>query len=162
MKTLNEILNESLLDADFDVSAADVYTENIVNKINEITSSHHLKNYDKAVKELYGLLKSAAREQQPRNTSILKRLRTEDNTGIYISKELDVVHLFIWKFIKGSRPFRRYIQLKKQDDGSGLVYVCLPYLAALPTAVTPDMKETMVFLGPKAWDELESFWAKRY
>ena len=161
MKTLNEILNESLLDADFDVSVEDVYVDNIVNKINEITSSHHLKNYDKTVKELYKLLKSAAREQQSRNVSILKRLRTEDNTGIYISKELDVVHLFIWKFIKGSRPFRRYIQLKKQDDGSGLVYVCLPYLAALPTAVTPDMKETMVFLGSKAWNELESFWASR-
>ena len=161
MKTLNEILNESLLDADFDVSADDVYTENIVNKIIEITSSHHFKGYDKAVKELYSLLKSAAREQQARNVSILKRLRTEDSTGIYISEDPGVVHLIIWKFVKGSRPYRRYIQLRKQDDGSGLVYICLPHSAALPTAVTPKMKEAWVFLKPEAWDELGSFWASR-
>lgn len=161
MKTLNEILNESLLDADFDVGVEAVYAENIVNKIIEITSSHHLKGYDKTVKELYSLLKSAVREQQHRNVSILKRLRTEDSTGIYISEDPGVVHLIIWKFVKGSRPYRRYIQLKKQDDGSGLVYICLPYPADPPSTITPEMKKALVFLKPEAWDELESFWAKR-
>ena len=68
MKALNEILSESLLDADFDVSVEDVYADNITNKVIEIAASTIVKNYDKVVNELYDLLKSAARERQEQDT----------------------------------------------------------------------------------------------
>ena len=162
MKTLHEILSEDLLDTDFDIGVEDVYTENIVNKIIEITSSHHLKNHDKTVKELYNLLKGAAHERQEQDTpSILRRLRAKDNTSIYMFEELGVVHLFIQKLVRGSRPHRRDIQLKKQDDGSSLVYVSLARPVAPTTFVSRGMDETLVFLGPKVWNKLERFWASR-
>ena len=162
MKTLNEILNESLLDADFDVSVEDVYADNIVNKIIEITSSHHLKNYNKTVKELYSLLKSAARGRQEQDTpAILQRLRAKDNTSIFMFEELGVAHLFIQKLVRGSRPHKRDIQLRKQDDGSSSVYMSLAHPVAPATFVPREMDETLVFLGPKVWNKLESFWASR-
>ena len=76
MKSLNEILSESLLDADFDVGVEDIYADNITNKVIEIASSFTVKNYDKVVNELYDLLKSAARERQEQDTSsIIRKLR---------------------------------------------------------------------------------------
>ena len=36
MKTLNEILNESILDADFDIGVEDIYADNIISKVMEI------------------------------------------------------------------------------------------------------------------------------
>ena len=105
MKTLNEILNESLLDADFDVSAEDVYADNITNKVIEIASSTTVKNYDKVVNELYDLLKSAARERQEQDTSsIIRKLREEDNTGIFMSLRDDKAFLGFLGSVKNHRP----------------------------------------------------------
>ena len=142
------------MDADFDVGVEDIYADNITNKVIEIISSPHLKNSDKAIKELYDLLKNAAREQQPRNASILKRLRTEDNTSIFMSGEGDIVNIFIRRSVKGLRPLLRNIQLFKQANGSCRVYVYPARPVPHPSAMPQSMKETLVFLGPEVWDEI--------
>ena len=166
MKTLNEILNESLLDADFDVGVEDIYADNITNKVIEIISSPYLKNSDKVIKELYNLLKSAAREQQHQNVSILKRLRTEDNTSIFMSRtsgiqRRDMVNMFIRRFRKGMPPLLKNIQLFKQANGSSRVCVWPTRLVPHPAAEPQPMKETLVFSGPGVWDEIVNAYGQR-
>ena len=156
MKTLNEILNESLLDADFDVSVEDIYADNIVNKLTEIASVHKLKDHDKTVKELYNLLREAARKRQEQNTSsILRRLRMKDNTSVYMfSSNSNKVIIFIRRFVRGSLPYMLKLELFHRDDGSSRVYM-FDYMQVKHMGnVTPSMKETLVFLGPEVWDNL--------
>ena len=155
MKTLNEILNESLLDTDFDVSAEDVYVDNITNKVIEIASSTTVKNYDKTVNELYDLLKKAARTRQEQDTaSIMRKMREENNTCVYMGRGDKDVILFFLKFLKNHRPYLCYLQLFKQRDGTGRVYVLDWFPANTSVDVTGKTKETLVFLGPDVWDEV--------
>ena len=155
MKTLNEILSEGLLDADFDVGVEDVYADNIANKIIEIASSTAIKDYDKTVKELRDLLKNTAREQRDANISAMRRLRSKDNTSIFMSEAtLDVVNIFIRRFVKNPRPYLLHIRLVKQDDGSCQVYKYHWRPVNHVVAIGPVMKETLVFLGPEVWDDI--------
>ena len=156
MKTLNEILKESLLDADFDVGVEDIYADNITNKVIEIATSSTTKDYDKTVKELYDLLKKAARTRQEQDTSsIMRKMRAKDNTSVYMfPSDSNNVIIFIRKFRKGSRPLLRNIQLFKQANGSSRVYVYPTHPVPHPAVISQSMKETLAFLGPKAWDEI--------
>lgn len=155
MKTLNEILNEGLLDADFDVGVEDVYADNIANKIIEIASSTTIKDGDKTIKELRDLLKNAAREQQDANVSVMRRLRSKDNTSIYMSPETsDIVNIYIRRFVKNPRPYLLHIRLVKQDDGSCQVYKYHWRPVNHVVAITSAMKETLVFLEPGVWDDI--------
>ena len=105
MKTLNEILSEGLLDADFDVSVEDIYVDNITNKVIEIASSITVKNYDKVVNELYDLLKSAALERQEQDTSsIIRKIRAGDSTCIFMSRRDDKAFLGFLGSVKNHRP----------------------------------------------------------
>ena len=155
MKTLNEILNESLLDADFDVGVEDVYADNITNKIIEIASSTTIKDYDKTVKELRDLLKNTAKEQRDANISVMRRLRSKDNTNIFMGEETsDMVNIYIRRFVKNPRPYLLHIRLVKQDDGSCQVYKYHWRPVNHVVAIGPVMKETLVFLGLEVWDEI--------
>ena len=155
MKTLHEMLNESLLDADFDVSDEDVYVDNITSRIIEILSSKKFKNYDKTVKELRDLLKNAAREQRDANISAMRRLRSKDNTNIFMSEATpDMVNIYIRRFVKNPRPYLLHIRLVKQDDGSCQVYKYHWRPVNHVVAIGPLMKETLVFLEPELWDEV--------
>ena len=155
MKTLNEILSESLLDADFDVSVEDIYADNITNKVIEIASSHTVKNYDKVVNELYDLLKSAARERQEQDTaSIIRKIRAEDSTCIFMSREDKRTLLAFLSSVKNHRPYLCYLQLTKRSDGTGRVYALEGFPVNTSAVVTRKTKETMVFVGPEVWDEV--------
>ena len=155
MKTLNKILSESLLDADFDVGVEDVYADNITNKVIEIISSPYLKNSDKVIKELYNLLKSAAREQRDANISVMRRLRAKDNTSVHMDAGTsDMVNIYIRRFVKNPRPYLLHIRLVKQDDGSCQVYKYHWRPVNHVAAIGPLMKETLVFLEPRVWDEV--------
>ena len=155
MKTLNKILSESLLDADFDVSAEDVYVDNITNKVIEIASSRTVKNYDKVVNELYDLLKSAARERQEQDTSsIIRKMHAGDNTCIFMSREDKRALLAFLSSVKNHRPYLCYLQLTKRSDGTGRVYALEGFPVNTSAVVTRKTKETMVFLGPEVLDEV--------
>ena len=155
MKTLNEILNESLLDTDFDVSAEDVYVDNITNKVIEIASSITVKNYDKVVNELYDLLKCAARERQEQDTSsIIRKMHAGDNTCIFMSREDKRALLAFLSSVKNHRPYLCYLQLAKRSDGTGHVYTIGGLPVDTSAVVTRKTKETMVFLGPEVLDEV--------
>ena len=155
MKALAKILNESILDADFDVSVEDVYADNITNKVIEIASSTVIKDYDKTVKELRNLLKNAAREQRDANISAMRRLRSKDNTSIFMDAGTpDMVNIYIRRFVKNPRPYLLHIRLMKQDDGSCQVYKYHWRPVNHVVAIGPLMKETLVFLEPRVWDEV--------
>ena len=155
MKTLNKILSESLLDADFDVSAEDVYVDNITNKVIEIASSITVKNYDKVVNELYDLLKCAARERQEQDTSsIIRKMHAGDNTCIFMSREDKRALLAFLSSVKNHRPYLCYLQLTKRSDGTGRVYALEGFPVNTSAVVTRKTKETMVFLGPEVLDEV--------
>ena len=155
MKTLNEILSESLLDADFDVGVEDVYADNITNKVIEIASSITVKNYDKVVNELYDLLKSAARERQERDTSsIIRKIRAGDSTCIFMSRRDDKAVLAFLSSVKRHRPYLGYLQLAKRSDGAGRVYALEGVPVNTSAVVTRKTKETLVFLGPGVLDEV--------
>ena len=156
MKSLNEILSESILDADFDVSVEDIYADNITNKVIEILSSKKFKNYDKTVKELYDLLKSAARSRQEQDTSsIQRRFRSNDNISIYMEKEgAGFVSISIQKLIKRPQPTSIQLWLYKQEDGSCRTIPYLIHQASHLNKVTQNMKETLVFLKPELWDDI--------
>ena len=162
MKTLNKILSESLLDADFDVDAEDIYADNITNKVIEIATSDTTKDYDKTVKELYILLRGAARKRQEQDTSsILRRLRMTDNTNIYMTKMNGITDIFIRRFVKNHRPYLSHLQLFKRSDGSGLVYVLAHQPFNPSPVITRDMKETLVFLKPEVYDEIVNAYRHR-
>ena len=155
MKTLNEILNESLLDADFDVSVEDVYADNITNKVIEIASSITVKNYDKVVNELYDLLKSAARERQEQDTSsIIRKIRAGDSTCIFMSRRDNRALLGFLSSVKNHRPHLYHLGLAKRSDGTGRVYALGWWPVNTSAVVTSKTKETLVFLGPEVWDEV--------
>ena len=155
MKTLNEILSEGLLDADFDVSAEDVYVDNITNKVIEIASSRTVKNYDKVVNELYDLLKGAARERQEQDTSsIIRKIRAGDSTCIFMSRRDDKSVLAFLSSVKRHRPYLGYLQLAKRSDGAGHVYAMGGLPVNTSAVVTRKTKETLVFLGPEVLDEV--------
>ena len=155
MKTLNEILNEGLLDADFDVGVEDVYADNITNKIIEIASSTVIKDYDKTVKELRDLLKNAAREQRDANISAMRRLRSKDNTSIFMDAGTpDMDNIYIRRFVKNPRPYLLHIRLVKQEDGSCQVYKYHWRPVNHIVVIGPVMKETLVFLEPRVWDDI--------
>ena len=163
MKTLNEILSESLLDADFDVSVEDVYADNIVRKVIELISTHRFKSYDKTVKELYNLLKDAAREQHNQNISTIQKLRLEDNTKIYIQKPApNHICLNIRRFAKQPRLSGLLVELSSQVDGSCKTFIYTRNGDDMPKILSPEMKETIVFLAPGAWDEIETAYKKDY
>ena len=150
MKTLNEILNECLLDADFDIGVEDIYADNIANKIIEIASSSELEDYDRTVNELHDLLKNAAREQQDQNISIMRKLRMKDNTSAYMHKEdPNRTFLSIRRFVKNPRPLALIIALYKQTDGSCQVLLYSIHPTNHPSTITREMKETIVFLAPR-------------
>lgn len=155
MKTLNEILNESILDADFDVSVEDIYADNITNKVIEIASSFRVKNYDKVVNELYNLLKEAARKRQEQDTSsIIRKLREEDNACIFMSRRDDKAFLGFLGSVKNHRPHLYHLELAKQSDGAGRVYALGWWPVNTSAVVTSKTKETLVFLGPGVLDEI--------
>ena len=155
MKTLNEILNESLLDTDFDVSAEDIYADNITNKVIEIASSTTVKNYDKVVNELYDLLKSAARERQEQDTSsIIRKMHAGDSTCIFMSRRDNKAILAFLSSVKRHRPYLGYLQLAKRSDGAGHVYALGWWPVNASAVVTSKTKETLVFLGPEVVDEV--------
>ena len=155
MKTLNEILNEGLLDDDFDVGVEDVYADNITNKIIEIASSTVIKDYDKTVKELRDLLKNAAREQRDANISAMRRLRSKDNTSIFMDAGTpDMDNIYIRRFVKNPRPYLLHIRLVKQEDGSCQVYKYHWRPVNHIVVIGPVMKETLVFLEPRVWDDI--------
>ena len=162
MKTLNEILSESLLDADFDVSVVDVYADNIVRKVIELISTPRFKSYDKTTKELYNLLKNAAREQHNQNISTIQKLRSEDNTKIYIQKPApNRLCLNIRRVVKKPRLSGLLVELSPQVDGSCRTFIFTRNGDDMPKILSPEMKETLVFLRPEVWDEIETAYKKR-
>ena len=155
MKTLNEILSESLLDADFDVSVEDIYVDNITNKVIEIASSFTVKNYDKVVNELYDLLKKAASKRQEQDTaSIIRKIRAEDSTCIFMSQEDNDTFLSFLSSVKYHRPYLMHIRISKRGDGTGRVCVLGWFPVNLSAVVTRKTKATLAFLGPEVWDEV--------
>lgn len=155
MKTLHEILNESILDADFDVSDEDVYVDNITSRIIEILSSSKFKNYDKTVKELYDLLKSVARKQQAQDANIMKKLRTEGNISIYMyTSGPENTILSIQHQDKPFRTLQLRIWLYRQENGSGHTRTSMIHPTAPIRSLDRDLKETLVFLRPGDWDEI--------
>ena len=163
MKPLHKILSEGLLDTDFDVGVEDVYADNIANKIIEIASVRELEDYDRTVNELHNLLKSAAREQQDQNISIMRKLRMKDNTSVYMHKEgPDRTFLSLRRFVKNPRPLALIIALHKQTDGSCQVLLYSIHPTNHPSTITREMKETIVFLAPEVWDDVEDAYKNRY
>ena len=161
MKTLHEILNEGLLDADFDVSVEDVYVDNITNRIIEILSSSKFKNYDKTVKELHDSLKSVARKQQAQDANIMKKLRTEGNTGTYMySSGPETTILFIQHQDKPFRTLQLRIWLYRQEDGSGRTRTSMIHPTNPIRSLDRDLKEVLVFLGPGDWNEIVQAYMK--
>ena len=156
MKSLNEILSESLLDTDFDVSVEDIYADNITNKVIEIATSTIIKNYDKTVKELYDLLRNVARKRRDSNISIMQRLRSKDNTNIFMREGHRVTNIYIQRLIKNPYPYLLRIQLFKQDDGSCHAYKYNWRPVNHVAGISSAMKETLVFLAPRVWDEIVS------
>ena len=156
MKSLNEILSESILDADFDVSVEDIYADNIISKVIEIMSARKFKDYDKIVKELHDLLKSAARSRQEQDTSsIQRRFRSNDNISIYMEKEgAGFASISIQKLVKRPQPTSIQLWLYKQEDGSCRTLPYLIHQASHLNKVTQNMKETLVFLKPELWDDI--------
>ena len=155
MKTLNEILNESLLDADFDIGVEDIYVDNITNKVIEIASSTTIKDYDKTVKELYDLLKKAARVRQEQDaSSIIRKMHAGDNTCIFMSREDKRALLAFLSSVKNHRPYLCYLQLTKRGDGTCRVYALEGFPVNTSAVVTRKTKETLVFVGPEVWDEV--------
>ena len=156
MKTLNEILNESLLDADFDVGVEDIYADNIISKVLEIMSTRKFKDYDKIVKELHDLLKAAARGRQEQDaSSIQRRFRSNDNISIYMEKEgAGFTSISIQKLIKRPQPTSIQLGLYKQEDGSCKTLLYLIHQAIHLNKVTQNMKETLVFLKPELRDDI--------
>ena len=162
MKTLNEILSESLLDADFDVGVEDIYADNITNKVIEIASSTTVKNYDKVVNELYDLLKSAARERQEQDTSsIIRKIRAGDSTCIFMSRRDDKAFLGFLGSVKNHRPHLYHMELAKRSDGAGRVYALGWWPVNTSAVVTSKTKETLVFLRPEVLDEIIKACEKR-
>ena len=162
MKALAKILSESILDADFDIGVEDIYADNITNKIIEIATSSTTKDYDKTVKELYNLLRGAARKRPEQDTpSIQKRLRMTDNTNIYMTEMNGITDIFIRKFVKNHRPYLSHLQLFKRSDGSGLVYVLAHQPFNPSPTITRDMKETLVFLKPEVYDDIVNAYGQR-
>lgn len=162
MKTLNEILKESLLDADFDIGAEDIYADNIVRKVIELVSTPRFKSYDKTTKELYNLLKDAAREQHNQNTSTIQKLRSEDNTKIYIQKPApNHLCLNIRRSVKQPRLSGLLVELSSQVDGSCRTFIYTRNGDDMPKILSPEMKETIVFLAPEVWDEIVTAYKKR-
>ena len=162
MKTLNEILSESLLDADFDIGVEDIYADNIVRKVIELISTYRFKSYDKTTKELYNLLKSAAREQHGQNTSTIQKLRSEDNTKIYIQKPApNRLCLNIRRSVKQPRLSGLLVELSLQVDGSCRTFIYTRNGDDMPKILDPEIKETLVFLGPGVWDEIVTAYKKR-
>ena len=155
MKTLNEILKESLLDADFDVSVEDVAVDNITNRIIEILSSGKFKNYDKTVKELRDLLKNTARKQQAQNANIMQKLRTEGNISIcmYSSGTLHTT-ISIQNQDKLHRVLQLRIWLYRGEDGSGSTGTSMIQPSNVIRSLDRDLKETLVFLKPGGWNEI--------
>ena len=155
MKTLNKILSESLLDADFDVSVEDVYVDNITNKVIEIATSTTVKNYDKVVNELYDLLKKVASKRQEQDTtSIIRKLREGNNTCMYMGQEDKRTFLNFLSSVKNHRSYLYRLQLDKRSDGTGRVYKFGWFQVNTSAIVTSKTKETLVFLGPEVWDEV--------
>ena len=156
MKSLNEILSESLLDADFDIGVEDIYADNIISKVIEIMSVRKFKDYDKIVKELHDLLKSAARSRQEQDaSSIQRRFRSNDNISIYMEKEgAGFTSTSIQKLIKRPQPTSIQLWLYKQEDGSCRTLPYLIHQASHLNKVTQNMKETLVFLKPELWDDV--------
>ena len=155
MKTLNEILNESILDTDFDVGVEDIYADNITNKVIEIATSSTVKNYDKVVNELYNLLRGAARKRPEQDTaSIMRKIRAEDSTCIFMSQEDNDTFLSFLSSVKYHHPYLLHIRLSKRGDGTGRVCVLGWFPVNLNAVVTRKTKETLTFLGPEVWDEV--------
>ena len=155
MKTLHEILSESILDTDFDVSVEDVAVDNITNRIIEILSSGKFKNYDKTVKELRDLLKNTARKQQAQNANIMQKLRTEGNISIYMySSGSEHTTISIQNQDKPFRVLQLRIWLYRGEDGSGSTGTSMIQPSNVIRSLDRDLKETLVFLGPEVWDEI--------
>ena len=151
MKALAKILNESLLDADFDVGVEDVYVDNITSRIIEILSSKKFKNYDKTVKELRDLLKNTARKQQAQDANIMKKLRTEGNIIIYMYSSGT---LSIRNQDKPFRVLQLRIWLYRGEDGSGSTGASMIQPSNAIRSLDRDLKETLVFLKPEDWNEI--------
>ena len=155
MKTLNELLSESILDANFDVSDKDVYVDNITSQIIEILSSKKFKNYDKTVKELYDLLKSTARKQRAQGANIMKKLREDGNTSVYMySSGPETTILSIQKQNDSYRALQLRIWLYRWEDGTGRMRTSMIQPTAPMRSLDRDLKEVLVFLGPGDWDEI--------
>ena len=161
MKSLNEILSESLLDTDFDVSVEDVAVDNITNRIIEILSSGKFKNYDKTVKELRDLLKNTARKQQAQNANIMQKLRTEGNISIcmYSSGTLHTT-ISIQNQDKPFRVLQLRIWLYRGEDGSGSTGASMIQPSNVIRSLDRDLKETLVFLRPEDWNEIVQAYMK--
>ena len=155
MKALAKILNESLLDADFDVGVEDIYADNIISKVIEIMSSKKFKNYDKTVKELRDLLKNTARKQRAQDANIMKKLREDGNISIYMySSGPETTILFIQKQNDSHRALQLRIWLYRREDGTGRMRTAMVQPTAPMRLLDRDLKEVLVFLGPGDWDEI--------
>ena len=123
---------------------------------------NEFKSYDKTVKELYGLLKDAAREQHGQNTSTIQKLRSEDNTKIYIQKPApNRLCLNIRRSVKQPRLSGMLVELSLQVDGSCRTFIYTRNGDDMPKILSPEMKETLVFLGPEVWDEIVTDYKNR-
>lgn len=155
MKALAKILNESILDTDFDVGVEDVAVDNITSRIIEILSSKKFKNYDKTVKELRDLLKNTARKQRAQDANIMKKLREDGNTSVYMySSGPETTILFIQKQNDSYRALQLRIWLYRGEDGTGRMRTTMVKPTAPMRLLDRDLKEVLVFLGPGDWDEI--------
>ena len=161
MKALAKILNESILDADFDVSVEDVAVDNITNRIIEILSSGKFKNYDKTVKELRDLLKNTARKQRAQDANIMQKLREDGNTSVCMySSGPETTILSIQKQNDSYRALQLRIWLYRWDDGTGRMRTSMIQPTAPMRSLDRDLKEVLVFLGPGDWDEIVQAYMK--
>ena len=108
------------------------------------------------------MLKNAAREQHGQNISTIRKLRSEDNTKIYIQKPApNHVCLNIRRSVKQPRLSGLLVELSLQVDGSCRSFIYTRNGDDMPKILSPEMEETLVFLGPAVWDEIVTAYKKR-
>lgn len=157
MKSLNEILNEGILDDDFDTDDNAVYIANIKEAIIDLIENPKVDDIDAKFEEISKLLKDIADIQRADKTSIMKKMRMKDNTCIWIHKlpyEDKPYKICIRRFIQNPRPFEICLTMHKENDGTGTVYVTGPYKCNHLSQINPSIAKYVVFASTAVWDDI--------
>lgn len=157
MKQLTDILNESILDIDFDVEDEVVYAINVKDVIIDLIKNPELQDVDAKFKEISDLLTDIASDQRADKMSIMKKMRMKDNTSIWVLKVPypdRPYKIQIRRFIQNPRPMEVCITLYKNADGTGRAWVSGPYKCNHLSQINPGVAKSMAFMSTSVWDDI--------